>query len=108
MKRIYRREINHIVANHSIKNKSTAYCFKSKSTAFMIIRKLIQSKWIECKNVDGPFLFVRPSKKMIAALGINERKHELSIHEEQKILKTDIPVNNPQLNAIAIPVAKTR
>ncbi|MGD0710722.1 MAG: hypothetical protein ABR968_06025 [Bacteroidales bacterium] len=69
MKKIYMREIRHIVANHNIKNKSTAYCMRSKSISFKVVRKLIRHDWIECKNTDGPFVFVRPSKKMMDIFG---------------------------------------
>ena len=65
MKKIYRREIRHIVANHLMGNKSTAYCMRSKSVSFKVVRKLISNKWLECKSMDGPYMFVRPSKKMI-------------------------------------------
>jgi hypothetical protein len=69
MKNIYMREMRHIVANHAIKNQSTAYCIRSKSISFKIVRKLIRHNWIECKSTDGPFVFVRPSRKMIALFG---------------------------------------
>jgi|GEM_PF-1164032 len=72
MKKIYIREIRHIIANHTIKNKSTAYCFKSKSIIFFVIRKLIKHNLIECKNIDGPFLFVRPTEKLINIFGAVE------------------------------------
>ena len=65
------REMRHIVANHSIKNTSTAYCIRSKSVSFKIVRKLIRHDWIECKSKDGPFVFVRPTEKMITLFGNN-------------------------------------
>lgn len=103
MKRICFREINHIVANHMIKNNSTAYCLKSKSTAFKIVRKLIKYKWIECKNIDGPFLFVRPSEKLITILGATKKKYELSSNQElQNNLTCDKPVQNSELKSFEI------
>jgi hypothetical protein len=78
MKNIYLREIRHIVANHSLRNKSTAYCFKSKSIVFKIIRQLIKQKLLECINTDGPFLFVRPSEKLIAVFGTVGIVHKTS------------------------------
>jgi len=103
MKKIGYREINHIVANHMIKNNSTAYCLKSKSTAFKIVRKLIKYKWIDCKNIDGPFLFVRPSEKLITILGATEKKYELSANNElQNNLTCDNPVQSSQLESFEI------
>jgi hypothetical protein len=69
MKTIYLREIRHIVANHSLSNKSTGYCFKSKSIIFKIIRDLIKHKLIEPNNIEGQFLFVRPSEELLKVFG---------------------------------------
>lgn len=106
MKKIGYREIRHIVANHMIKNQSTAYCMKSKSIAFKLIRKLIKYNWIECKNVDGPFLFVRSSEKLITIFGTTENRFEMSdIQELQKNLIYDSPAQNSQFKSFEISVA---
>jgi len=69
MKTIYLREIRHIVANHSLSNKSTAYCFKSKSIIFKVIRDLLKQKLVESTNIEGQFLYVRPSEKLLKVFG---------------------------------------
>jgi hypothetical protein len=69
MKKIYLREIRHIVANYSLKNKFTGDCLKSKSLSFKIIQKLIKQKLIECKIIDDGFMFVSPTQKLITAYG---------------------------------------
>jgi hypothetical protein len=106
MKKIGYREIRHIVANHLINDNSTAYCMKSKSTSFKIIRKLIRYNWIECKNVDGPFVFVRPSQKLISVFGTIEKEFETpETLELQKNLIYDKPANKPQFESLEISVA---
>jgi hypothetical protein len=69
MKTIYLREIRHIVANHSLSNKSTGYCFKSKSIIFKVIRDLLKQKLVESTNIEGQFLYVRPSEKLLQVFG---------------------------------------
>ncbi|MFH0865332.1 MAG: hypothetical protein V1904_04010 [Bacteroidota bacterium] len=64
MKKICIREIRHIIANQSLSNRATAYRINSKSISTRMILKLIKLKWIECKNIDGQFMFVSPSKKL--------------------------------------------
>ena len=60
-------EIMHIEANHLLRKNARGYRISSKSNIFRIIRDLIRCNWIECKNIDGPFLFVGPSEKLITA-----------------------------------------
>lgn len=79
MKKIYLREIRHIVANHSLKNKFTGYCLRSKSISFKIIQKLIKQNWIECKIIDGGFMFVCPTKKLITVFGTIGIKNKPSV-----------------------------
>jgi len=69
MKTIYLREIRHIVANHSLSNKSTGYCFKSKSIIYKVIRDLMKSRLIETKGFDKQFMFVRPTEKLLKVFG---------------------------------------
>lgn len=69
MKKKYLREIKRIIANHSLRNRSTGYFFKSKSAIFGIIRKLIKQNLVECKNIDGGFMFVCPTKKLLTTFG---------------------------------------
>lgn len=103
MKKIGYRELRHIVANHFINDNSTAYCLKSKSTSFRIIRKLIRYDWIECKNVDGPFLFVRPSQKLIAMLGTTEKVYASpEIIELPENLICDKPATNTQFESMEV------
>src|SRR5674476_706787 len=78
MKTIYLREIRHIVANHSLRNQATGYRRDSKSITVKSIQNLIKSNWLECKNNDGPFLFVIPSKKLITAFGIIAIENKMS------------------------------
>jgi hypothetical protein len=62
MKKIYKREIRHIVANYSIRNNATAYRLNSKSAVIGIIRDMIRLNWIEGNYISGQFLYVSPSK----------------------------------------------
>jgi hypothetical protein len=78
MKKIYIREIRHIIANYSLRNKATGYCYKSKSVIFKIIRNLVKHNWIECINIDGLFLFVIPSKTLIVSFGKFEIENKKS------------------------------
>lgn len=73
-------EIRHIAANHSLRNNVSSYRINSKSTIFKIIRDLIRCNWIECKNIDGQFLFISPSKNLITlfgAVGIENKKNSI-------------------------------
>lgn len=79
MKKIYLREIRHIVANHLLSNKATGYCLRSKSISFKIIQKLIKQNWIECKITDGRFMFVGPTKKLITVFGTIGIKNKPSV-----------------------------
>lgn len=69
MKNIYLREIRHIIANHLFSNKATGYRIESESMKFKIIRDMIKHNWIEGITIDGPFLFVSPSKQLITVFG---------------------------------------
>jgi hypothetical protein len=69
MRKIYLREIRHIVANYANANKSTGYYMKSKSFVAILIYKMIKNKLVECINIEGQFMFVRPSKRLIKAFG---------------------------------------
>lgn len=86
MKKIYQREIRHIIANHSLRNKSTAYSLKSRSIAYSVIRKLIKHNWIEGENIVGPFLFVRPTEKLITIFGALEIKVTTPAIQSPKLL----------------------
>ncbi len=84
MKKIYLREIRHIIANHTLSNKATGYRSNSKSVSTGIIHKMIKLKWVECEIIDGGFMFVSPSKKMVTVfgpVGIKDKKTEVpAIH----------------------------
>lgn len=73
MKKIYVREIRHIVANYSLTKKATGYRINSKSIVTKIIRDMIKRNWIECKNIDGQFMFVSPSKILITAVRTEDK-----------------------------------
>jgi len=69
-------ELGHKASIHSLRNNTSSYRINSKSKIFKIIRDLIRCNWIECKNIDGQFLFVNPSKKLITlfgAIGIEDK-----------------------------------
>jgi len=65
MKNKYFREIRHIVANYSIRNSSTGYPINSKSGTYRIIHDLVRHHLVECNKIEGHFLFVRPTPKLI-------------------------------------------
>lgn len=67
MKKIYVREIRHIVIKHAITSIATGYRMNSKSIVSMVILKMIKSKWLEFVNIEGQFMFVRPSTRLINA-----------------------------------------
>lgn len=95
MRKIYQREIRHIVANHSLRNKSTAYCFRSKSIVFRLILKLIKYNWIECENIKGPFLFVRPSEKLIKIYEVVEINDKIFVGQSSNsYLNRNASTNN--------------
>lgn len=72
MKKLYKREIRHIVANYSIRNNATAYRIDSKSVIFGIIRDMIRRNWIVGKHIDGQFLYVSPSNMVKTILASNK------------------------------------
>ena len=106
MKKIYLREIRHIVANYSLKNKFTGYCLKSKSVSFKIIQKLIKQNWVKSEIIDGGFMFVRPTKKLITAYGpIGIINKPLVVPEVKKNWIWNSRVQNSSYKPVKIAVA---
>jgi len=92
MKKIYLREIRHIVANHSLRNQATAYCRNSKSVAVRSVNNLIKHSWLICDDSDGPFLFVSPSKKLVKAYGFEGTNNKKSAIP---VLQGNLMMNEP-------------
>ena len=70
MKAIYAREIRHIIANFTLKSQSTGYRKDSKSVILKSIHKMIKWKWVECKDIQGQFMFVTPTAYFISNIKI--------------------------------------
>ncbi len=101
MKKIYLKEVRHIVANYLLSNKATGYRINSKSIVTKIICDMINRNWIECKNIDGQFMYVYPSVKLttvFAPVGITNKECAV------QVLKTDLLWNNLSHNSKCRPV----
>jgi hypothetical protein len=68
MKKNYGREIRRIIANYSLRKIATGYNIRSSPISLKIIRDLINLNWIDCKYINGRFLFVSPSHGLKAFL----------------------------------------
>ncbi|MGD0710826.1 MAG: hypothetical protein ABR968_06550 [Bacteroidales bacterium] len=75
MKKNYVREIRRIVANYSLRKTATGYNVGSRSTISNTIRDLIKLNWIDCKYINGRFLFVGPSHGLKAFLSTGETEN---------------------------------
>ena len=69
MKKNYAREMRRIVANYSLRKTATGYNVGSRSKISKTIRDMIKLNWIDCKYINGRFLFVSPSHGLKAFLG---------------------------------------
>lgn len=61
MKMTCTRELRHIIANFSIRNKATAYLVGTGSLTSQAIHILLKNHKIACDKIDGPFLWVIPN-----------------------------------------------
>jgi len=68
MKKHYAREMRRIVANYSLRKIATGYNVGSRSKISDTVRDLIKLNWIDCKYINGRFLFVSPSHGLKAFL----------------------------------------
>lgn len=65
MEKIYNRELRHIIANFSLRNKGVGYNMDSNSATHSVIEKLLKLELIEREETVGRFMFVRPTAKLL-------------------------------------------
>ena len=75
MKKHYAREMRPIVANYSLRKIATGYNVGSRSKISDTVRDLIKLNWIDCKYINGRFLFVSPSHGLKTFLGSGETEN---------------------------------
>ena len=78
MKKIYFRELRHIMANYEITHKPTGYRSNSISATSNVIRKMIQWRWIEGTVTKDHFMFVTPTKTFLEKTWANGEKVSLN------------------------------
>ena len=60
-----KRELKHIVANFSLRKKASGYRMDSGSTTIYAIYDLFKQHLIKCIKVNGPYLYVVPTKYLL-------------------------------------------
>jgi len=78
MKTSYNREIRHIIANFSIKRVATGYRLGSKSETINTLQNLLKWNWVECDYIEGYYVFVKPTTKLISLFGADVSKDPVS------------------------------
>ena len=60
-----KRELRHIATNFSLRKKASGYRMDSGSTTIYAIYDLFRKKLIKCIKVNGPYLYVIPTKLLL-------------------------------------------
>lgn len=58
--------MRHIASNYSLRNEASGYRIDSHSLTSEAIHDLIRSNWVECEQIEGYYLFLKPSRKYLA------------------------------------------
>lgn len=78
MKKIYFREMRHIVANYTIAKNPTGYRSNSISATTKAVRNMIKWRWVEGTVSKDHFMFVVPTKSFLEKKWSKEERINLN------------------------------
>jgi len=69
MKKLYLREIEHVVHNYLLRGKASPYLLHHHTALYLIVLTLIKLKLFECTAINHYCMYVIPTKQLLQTYG---------------------------------------
>lgn len=78
MKKLYVREIDHVMRNYLISGRSTPYLLHATSPVYPIVVMLIKLKLFKCTSNKGLCAYVEPTEKLLKIFNKQTKQRSLA------------------------------